>query len=373
VDVVPSGAGAPTGVVTFREGPTVLGTGPLNAARQATFTTSTLAIGAHPITASYPGSPLIDGSTSDVLTETVIKAASTTALASAANPAVSGQVVVLTATVSVVPPGVAAPTGLVTFLDGVTVLGTRPLNTARQATFTTGTLAIGAHEITASYPGSALIDPSTSVPLTETISKAPTATTLTSTMNPSVLGGSVTFTATVNVPTPGAGTPTGTVTFMDGGTVLGAAPLNGARQATLTTDGLAPGGHSITAGYAGDASFEASTSTTLSQMVVTALTQTTIAVPFCSVFGVGVSFIATVSAVPPGVGTPTGSVTFFDGVAPLGTTILNQDGQASFTTSTLSLGDHPISASYGGDVSFPASISAPSTVTILRLKCPFDG
>ena len=63
-----------------REGATILGTGPLNVARQAMFTTSTLAIGAHPITASYPGTPLIDGSTSDVLTETVTKAASTTTL-----------------------------------------------------------------------------------------------------------------------------------------------------------------------------------------------------------------------------------------------------------------------------------------------------
>src|SRR5207247_1138426 len=48
-----SGAGTPTGTVTFRDGPTTLGTGTLNASGHATFVTSTLAVGAHPITASY--------------------------------------------------------------------------------------------------------------------------------------------------------------------------------------------------------------------------------------------------------------------------------------------------------------------------------
>src|SRR3979409_1120111 len=79
------------------------------------------------------------------------------------------------------------------------------------------------------------------------------ATTLISSRNPSALGQAVTFTATVK-PASGTVTPTGTVTFNDGATVLGSGPLSGG-TATFTTSGLGAGVHSITAVYGGDASF----------------------------------------------------------------------------------------------------------------------
>ena len=82
--------------------------------------------------------------------------ATTTSVASAANPAVYGQAVTFTATVSATNPGSGTLTGSVTFLDGATVLGTGTLNGSGAATYTTTAfqLPVGsAQPITASYAG----------------------------------------------------------------------------------------------------------------------------------------------------------------------------------------------------------------------------
>jgi hypothetical protein len=91
-----------------------------------------------------------------------------------------------------------------------------------------------------------------------------TTTALASSANPSTSGKSVTFTATVT--STSAGTPTGSVTFKDGTTTLATKTLSGGK-ATFTTSSLTVGTHSITAAYAGDTSFLASTSQALSQKV----------------------------------------------------------------------------------------------------------
>jgi Bacterial Ig-like domain (group 3)/Domain of unknown function (DUF4214) len=65
---------------------------------------------------------------------------------------------------------------------------------------------------------------------------------------------------------PGAGTPTGSVTFMDGTTVLGTSTLS-AGTATFQTTTLSTGSHQISAVYSGDANFTGSTSAALTQMV----------------------------------------------------------------------------------------------------------
>jgi acid phosphatase len=89
------------------------------------------------------------------------------------------------------------------------------------------------------------------------VTRSATTTALSSSANPAAAGQSVTLTATVSS---ASGKPTGTVTFTDGSNTLGAAPLNGSGVATLTTSSLAPGSHSITAAYGGDANFTSSTS-----------------------------------------------------------------------------------------------------------------
>src|SRR5262249_57871616 len=89
------------------------------------------------------------------------------------------------------------------------------------------------------------------------------STTLTSAPNPSTTGQAGTLGAAV---TSAAGVPTGTVTFRDGATVLGTATLvNGSASISIST--LAAGGHSLTAAYGGSATFAASVSAVVTQVV----------------------------------------------------------------------------------------------------------
>jgi hypothetical protein len=161
----------------------------------------------------------------------------------------------------------AGATGLVTFLDGTTVLGTGTINAAGVATFTTSTLAIGSHSVTASYGGDSAYNSSISAVLTQVVGKIPTVVTIVASAPAQLLHTGVTFTANVTATSPNA---TGTVTFMEGTTVLGSAPLsaNGGVVVTLTTNanaayattGLATGLHQIVAVYSGDGAFATSTS-----------------------------------------------------------------------------------------------------------------
>jgi hypothetical protein len=94
------------------------------------------------------------------------------------------------------------------------------------------------------------------------VNLTPTTTSLTSLPNPSAVGQSVTFTATVT----GSSTPTGKVTFKDGGKSLGSVTLSSG-QAVLSTASLKRGSHSITATYGGDSNFATSTSPVYTQVV----------------------------------------------------------------------------------------------------------
>src|SRR5205807_2338908 len=149
------------------------------------YTNSALSVASHSITAVYNGDNSFNTSTSATVTQTVGQASSATALASSANPSVSGQSVVFTATVSAVSPGAGTPTGPVTFMDGTNPLATNSLS-AGQATFTTSTFAVGSHSITAVYVDDVNFSSSTSGTLTQTVSKASSTTTLASSATPAV-------------------------------------------------------------------------------------------------------------------------------------------------------------------------------------------
>src|SRR5204862_290772 len=153
----------------------------------------------------------------------------------------------------------------------------------------------------------------------QTVNKSATSTALASSVNPSLFGQQVIITATVSATAPGSGTPSGTVTFKDGATSLATNNLS-AGQATYTNAAFSAASHSLTAVYNGDANFVTNVSLTLTQTVNKADTTTTLvssANP--SVFGQSVTFTATVSAVAPGGGTPTGTVLFKDGATTVGT------------------------------------------------------
>ena len=284
---------------------------------------------------------------------------STTKVTSNANPSVIGQPVTFTATVT----GTGGtPTGTVTFRDGTSAIGTSTLS-GNTATFTTSTLVKGSHSITAVYSGDANFNSSTSPVLTQTVNKGSTTTTVTSSVNPSASGQSVTFTATVSPISPASGTLGGIVTFRDGTTSIGTGTLSG-NTATFTTSSLAVGSHSITAVYAGNTNFNTSTSPVLTQTVSTSslpASSTTVSSNVNpSVTGQAVTFTATVTGSG---GTPTGIVTFRDGTTSIGTGTLSGN-TATFTTSTLAVGTHSITAVYAGNVNFNTSTSAILTQTV---------
>jgi hypothetical protein len=261
---VPSGVPGP---VTFIDNGTVLGTATI-VDGVATLTVTSLPLGANPITASVPEGPTSFSATSPATTVTVAKTAPTVTLVSSANPSAANQSITFTASITV------GATGTMTFRDGSTILGTGTVNAAGIATLTTSALTIGTHTITAAYGGDSNYGSATSAPLNQVVGTVPTMITLTQSSSTELLGSSVTFAATVSAPTP---TPTGTVSFMEGTTVLGSAPLstNGgvtvsldlSGNASWATTSLKTGSHTITAVYSGDTTFATSTSAPVKNVV----------------------------------------------------------------------------------------------------------
>jgi uncharacterized repeat protein (TIGR03803 family) len=188
--------------------------------------------------------------------------AMTIMLSSSPNPSIYEQAITFTA---VVTSDVEAPPDgeTVAFLKGTTVLGAGTLNDG-SASFTTSTLPVRTNSITAVYGGDSTLAGSTSKEVKEVVDKATTTTVLSSSKNPSNVGQSVTFTATV---TPqNGGVPTGTVSFYDGTTLLKAVGVSKG-ETKLTTKTLTSGSHTITATYGGSTDFIDSTSAPLTQTV----------------------------------------------------------------------------------------------------------
>jgi hypothetical protein len=184
--------------------------------------------------------------------------------------------------------------------------------------------------------------------------KTPTTIALASSLNPAFYGQSVTFTATVQGS--GSGTPTGTVTFMDGSNSIGAGALNSSAQATLTTNTLAIGAHSIAAVYGGDSNFQGGTSAPLTETIKKATTTAALtSTPNPSTFGQSVALTATVTSA--GSIAPTGTVTFKQGTSTLGSGTLNSSGQATLNTTKLAVGTDSLTAVYAGNSNFAGSTS----------------
>jgi hypothetical protein len=246
VSALAPGAGAPTGTVTFADGATNLGSATVSGG-QAAISTSNLSVGTHNLSATYGGDGNFQSSTG-VVSQIVNKAPTGSVVTSSANPSVFGQKVSFTATVCALPPSTAPaqpPSGLLAFtadgastpFDTVPVSATSaPPGCALATSAPIGSFSVATHSITVTYTGDTnYLASSGLLAGGQVVNKAPTATALTSVPNASYFGDGVTLTATVSVPPPGAGIPTGTVTFTDGGSVLGTTSLNAADQATLTT------------------------------------------------------------------------------------------------------------------------------------------
>ena len=246
--------------------------------------TTTLGVSGSPYTvkAVYSNADGNFNGSSGTLAQTVNPAPTSTTVSSSANPSIFGQSVVFTATVAnTAGPGIstATPTGSVQFsIDGAPFGAAVPLSgsgaTASGNSGATATLMVNGspHTVKAVYSNADGNFNVSSGTLAQTVKPAPTSTTVTSSANPSMLGQSVTFTATVaNTAGPGISiaTPTGSIQFMDGAAPLGTAQIvSGLGTATLVTSALAAGTHPITAIYSNsDGNFLGSTSAIFNQVV----------------------------------------------------------------------------------------------------------
>ena len=339
--------GPATGNVTFTASgltdpigtvPLVNGTATISTAGLAT----PLSVGLHRITVTYAGDGNVPASTA-IISQTVSPLPTSMTLSTAS----IGQYMVLTATLSDLVPGVLPSSGASTavkFVVGKTSLGSAPVSngvaklTIKQNTKVGGKPLAG-QTVTATYTGSGGFGSSGA-----NITIAGTTTTaVTASPGPSVLGQLVTFTASVS-PVSGAFDDGGTVQFLVDGKNFGSpvAPVGGIATITDDTLTLTPNiskPHTITAVYSGDAAFSGS-SGSASQAVSQVPTSLSLAASdYLASYGQVFMFAATVTpiATGPGIGTPTGIVTFY--YAPhkvLGTANLDVGGVATFSTSSLS-------------------------------------
>jgi large repetitive protein len=265
--------------------------------------------------------------------------------------------------------GVTAPANPVNFYDGATLVGTGTLSAnGTLASLTINNPTAGAHTYTAQYPGDsnypALAFGSVTVNVQGPI--VPATTTLTAPAA-SVYGAPITLSASVTGP---GGTPSGTVTFLDGTTALGTAKLI-TGSATLSGLILAGGSHSLTVTYGGDLVFMPSTSGASSLAVSTATPATIVSSSPTTVAVGGTSaFSATVTGIA-GAAIPTGQVVFTDGTTNLGTATLSA-GKAGFTGTLATAGTRTINACFGGDGNYAGScgtvaVTVTPTATSLAL------
>jgi hypothetical protein len=324
-----------------------------------------LTVGNHTVTANY----IPDGNhlaSSGVLSrgQNVNPIASTTTVTSSGSPSALGQSVTFMAVVTAgqLNTGRISPTGTVQFMVGGTSFGQPVPLSGGSASIQDSSLTVGNHSVSAVYSGDTNFTTSTgTLSGGQTVKQVSSTTAVSSNPNPSTFGQSVTFTATV---TGSGGTPTGTVQFSAGTSSIGSAPLSNG-TATVSTSSLPAGNNTITAAYSGDNNYGMSTGILAGgQTVKQAETSTSVSSsenPSNS--GDSITFTATVNGGSGG--NPTGNVQFVIDGANFGppvslSTKMIVPGHyttlaTSSATSSLTAGNHTITANYLGDNNFTPS------------------
>ena len=324
VAAVSPGGGAPTGTASFFLGATLLGTSTLSSG-VGCFTTATLMTGT--VSGVYTGDVGFMGSTgSDNM---VVNAADTTTVVTATpDPSVVGQSVMICATVAVVAPGTATPTGTVYFAGPGMLNMPGGLDGNGVGCYNNSNLASGT--VTATYEGDSRSAGSSGT-LQVTVNPRSTTTVVTATPDPSFAGQTVTICATVTTVAPGSGTPTGTVTFTGPGALSATSAVNSG-VACVDSTTLATG--TVTATYNADSGFTTSTDTVA---VTVGLLDTTTTLTATRT-GASVELCAHVAASPPvargargRIETPSLTVTFGGLSGPDQTVALDEDGNACVT------------------------------------------
>ncbi len=326
-----------------------------------------LSVGTHQVQVTFNGDGDFNAQSRSLTPNQLVNRAPTsiTVTQSPATP-VFGQPVTVTVGIKAVPPGGTAlganvPTGLVTFIVNNGPPQNLPINAAGNVQLILNSLTTGQHIVKVQYQGDENYLPiAPAQDLVINVQRANVNVLVTAQPVTAPLGETVRFTASVTAAPPGAGFPTGTVAFFDGvidpSNLLGQAAINPLTGlASIDTSVLTVGMHTIIAQYVGDSNFNANTGT-LNYTVGAATTATTLAVaPNPSVFGQAVQFTATVRTVLPGLGTPSGTVTFFvDGVA-LPSVSVDSQGVARISVNSLEVGNRTITARFDGNANFALS------------------
>jgi YD repeat-containing protein len=348
-----------TGLMTFMSGTTVLGTAQV-VDGQASMTLTNVPAGTYAWSATYSGDANNATSVATVnATGTALSAPSfggsdtQVSLSSSSSSVAALQPVTLTATVTGNP-----PSGTVSFFSGQTLVGSAVVVDG-QASLTITTLPIGTDQLTAVYSGDTQNASSVSGQMAQVVTGYTPSMELDLSNYAPIVGQPLTLNAhVVGVSNDSNGvSPTGTVTFYDGATVLGTATLGPDSQprgassslATLTTAGLPAGQSQIIAVYNGDASY---ISIQAPQQLNVSQASTSLSLG-TSQSGSSTTLTATLN----GGYEPTGFVTFMSGTTVLGAAQL-VSGQASLTLANVPAGTYAVSASYTGDVSNAASAAS---------------
>ena len=332
--------------------------------------------------AYYSGDGNYLNNTSPVWTQAMNKATTVIAMTASPNPVIVGGAVTVTATVTAIPPSTTVlPTGNVVFFDGSISLNGQPGLTSATplvngvATFVAPSLGVGVHPISAQYQGDANFQPTEGQIVSVTVTKVPSALTLTASATSAVASQPLTFVATISPTAPaGVNQPSGQVTLLDGSNVICVSSVQ-AGVASFTFPSLAcsgtltAGNHNLNAMYPGDGVWTSANSSYIAVIVSPAITNTTVvssADP--SVYGQAVTFTVSSAVAYPGTVPATGTVQLFDNAVALGNAVSINNGTVQITIPTLPVGTHNIIASYVGGASFSSS-SSPALTQIVN-KAP---
>lgn len=358
---ITTSAGSPSGTVHFQDltdpTPIDLGTAnvsPGNLSSTAAVTTTALPVGTRTISAVYSGDVSHPGGAVASLTQVVGKAVPTMTFTASSATSVYGQSVTFTVNVT---SDNRALTGTITIFDAGLKVGS---GTGGTLTGTTGMLPTGLNNLSATYTDDPEISDATAT-LSHTVNKATASLALSQSSSASAANANVTFTAVVSAVAPGVATPTGSVTFSDGTTVLGTGTIGTGGVAAVTVHSFTQGTHTITASYAGDTNLTAATGTVSHRVTDKATTINVAASPTQASFGAPVALNVTLAGA---VSSPTGLVTFTVGNTTLGTATFDSSGTAQLITTTLPVGTSTVTASFAGDGFYPAGDGSVTVVIV---------
>ena len=288
-------------------------------------------------------------------------------------PSVAGQPFTISLSVTGQNTGAPIPTGLVGFsIDGAFVTDAQLVNGATSYIYSASLIPIP-HTVTATYNGDSNYGPK-SFALTHVVQPPTYSTQTILTVAPPTLLASQTVRLTASVSssvTVGAGV----MTFLDGGNTIGSAPINSSQTAYFDTALLASGAHSLSAKFEGytQYGFDITTayvaaifspSTSVPATVTVTANQTSVRITASSNSATAGTVITFAAQVVSSTGAPFGGVSFVDGSALLGTVSLTANGSASYSTASLGIGSHSISAVFNANGPYAESTSSSVTVSI---------